>query len=65
MLSTPVKAYISFESAEAFERCQKHLFKYDTDSHKKNKLYQEMELFDEPAQLAAAPEPSNIIWENL
>lgn len=64
-LCQPVRAYITFERVEAYERCEKHLFKYQVLNGKKNPEYETLELFGEPVQMEAAPEPSNVVWENL
>ena len=57
-ITTPVRAFITFRTHEGFERCNKYIGK------SKNKLV--MYMFDKyPVHFKLAPEPSNIIWENL
>lgn len=48
-LKTPVRAFLSFERAEGYERVEKHLMKYQQLNGKLNPLYEELELFGEVA----------------
>jgi len=63
-LSIPVTAFITFASSEGYERCAKYLFKEDILG-KQNKNCKKLKLLGEEVVLSAAPEPSNIVWENL
>ena len=63
-LSIPVTAFITFTSSEGYERCEKYLFQRDP-SGKVNHNYRKLKLLGEDVVLTAAPEPSNIVWENL
>lgn len=56
-ITTPVRAFITFRTQEGFERCSKYMGK--------SKTKPVMKLFDYPVTFRAAPEPSNVIWENL
>ena len=63
-LATPIVAFVTFKSQEGYERCSKHLFE-NTRRKKKSNRANQFQLWGEKAQIKAAPEPSNIIWENL
>jgi hypothetical protein len=52
-----VRAFITFLSQEGYDRCSKYI--------SKSKTVPFMELYGEKVHFRAAPEPSNIIWENL
>lgn len=61
-LGTPVKAFITFCTQEGYERCEKHLF---TGLGEEAKAKYGIDIFGIPSKrIAAAPEPTNIIWEN-
>lgn len=62
VLQQPVVAFVTFQTQEGFERCEKHLFKESRHGDKKKKG---LSLLGCPADIKEAPEPSNIIWENL
>jgi len=64
-ISTPVTAFITFSSSEGMERCAKYLCKHGTFSGEGNALYKPLPLLGEEMRMNEAPEPSNIIWENL
>jgi hypothetical protein len=64
-MKQPVKAFITFTTHEAALRCQKYLMKVDPVSYKKNKNLKEMILLGNKADIRAASEPSDVIWENL
>ena len=56
-LGTPVRAFITFCTQEGYERCEKWLFGQDPRYR--------IEIFGHVAtSIHAAPEPTNIIWEN-
>jgi hypothetical protein len=56
-ITTPVRAFITFKTQEGFERCCKYIGK--------SKKTPVMKLLDQKVHFKEAPEPSNIIWENL
>ena len=64
-LSQPVTAFITFESTEGYERCVKYLCKHGTFSGESNASYKPLPLLGENMHMNEAPEPSNVIWENL
>ena len=64
-MKQPVKAFITFTTHDAALRCQKYLMKVDPVSLKKNKNFKELVLLGDKADIRAASEPSNVIWENL
>lgn len=57
-------AFITFTEQEAFERCERYLFKYDRNKAS-NDDYDPLVMFDSEMKIEEAPEPSNVIWENL
>jgi hypothetical protein len=59
----PIYAFIIFTNQEAFERCQNFLHQR-TDGKINNKRHPFKLLGDVPV-FQEAPEPTNIIWENL
>jgi hypothetical protein len=60
-VTRPVAAYISFEKQEGYERAQKLW-----PSPKKNMPMNNSNTFlKELINIQAAPEPSNILWENI
>lgn len=61
----PVTAFITFASSEGMERCAKYLCKHGAFSGEGNSLYKPLPLLGEEMRMNEAPEPSNIIWENL
>lgn len=64
-LKRPVHAFVTWNSQEGYERCMKHLRTkksfFGTPIFNKRKF----EILDIPLQIREAPEPSDIIWENL
>lgn len=64
-LIQPVCAFVTFTEQEAYERCENYLFKYKLTDGSYNTDYTELNFMDEATQIEAAPEPSNVIWENL
>lgn len=64
-MKQPVIAFITFTTQEAAERCYKYLLKADPVSKVKNQNLKEFMLLGDKADIRAASEPSNIIWENL
>jgi len=63
-LRTPVCAFITFNHQEAFERCEEHLFKRDMLGNN-NERYDPFVFLGEECKFIEAPEPSNVLWENL
>lgn len=63
-LKQPVCAFVTFTHQEAYERCEEYLFKHD-NTGARNHNYNALELFEEETKIEQAPEPSNVIWENL
>jgi len=63
-LSTPVSAFITFETQDGSERCSTYLMK-KTERGLKNRKYRRINLLGEEPTLLRSTEPSNIIWENL
>ena len=59
----PIYAFIIFTNQEAFERCQNNLFR--NIGGKRNKERKNFELLGDVPVFDEAPEPTNIIWENL
>ena len=65
-LKRPVKAFLTFQSQEGYERCMEHV------TTKRNFLGQieyndslyALTFLDEKLEVKAATEPSDIIWEN-
>ena len=60
-------AFITFKTQEAKERIAKWRIKKNEDgtNNKDCILDRKFEIFDEELRFEAAPEPSDIIWENL
>jgi hypothetical protein len=58
----PVTAFISFETQEGYERAVKA---WTLESHSGNVLNNHNSLLKDLIHLQRAPEPSNILWENL
>ena len=63
-ISRPVTAYLTWNTQEAAERCQRN-FNKRTSANLKNKQYTELKIFGVEAHLKYSKMPSNIIWENL
>ena len=63
-ITTPVCAFITFTTQEAYERCCKYLFKKDEVGHK-NEDYRKIKLFAQETTVEEATDPSNIVWEDL
>ena len=63
-MTTPIKAFITFDTIEGKDRCLKYLSK-KLSTGQKNDHFEPFKLLDEQVNLRNAPEPSNIIWENL
>ena len=63
-MTTPIKAFVTFSNQEGFERCSKNLCQL-TESGERNRKIKKWKLLGSTAKLNYAPEPSNIIWENL
>lgn len=63
-LTTPVTAFVTFTSQEGYERCSEFLAAR-LENGLPNPKMRSLEFLGEDAQIAAAPEPSNVIWENL
>jgi len=64
-LQQPVCAFVTFTQQEAYERCEGHYLKYLRTDGSVNTEYEPLMLLGEPTTVTAAPEPSNVIWENL
>lgn len=64
LLTTAVAAYVTFTTQEGLERCLVHLSD-ELPSGAVNHNRKEFRFLGEDAKIDAAPEPSNIIWENL
>lgn len=64
-LKWPVCAFVTFTEQEAYERCEEYYFKYNRTDGSYNTKYEKLEFLEEETQIEAAPEPSNVIWENL
>ena len=63
-ISTPVRAFVTFTSQEAEERCENFLFS-KTRSGDPNEDLRPLNILDIDVTVQEAAEPSNIIWENL
>lgn len=63
-LHTPVCAFITFTTQEAKERAMKYYSKYNEDGTS-NSDYDPIISKDQEMEVVDAPEPSNILWENL
>jgi len=63
-ITTPVTAFITWETQEGYERCNNYLFQRTTNGLK-NKQKQTFTVFGFEPRISDAPEPTNIIWENL
>lgn len=64
-LKQPVCAFVTFTEQEAYERCEEYFFKYLRTDKSYNTKYQPLQFLEEETLIEAAPEPSNIVWENL
>lgn len=64
-LKQPVCAFVTFTEQEAYERCENYFFKYNLTDGSYNHSYKPWNFLEEEGQMEAAPEPSNVIWENL
>jgi len=63
-VTTPIKAFIIFKTQEGYERTCRHLSSR-TPFGFQNKKRVEYKFLDQAVRVREAPEPSNIIWENL
>lgn len=63
-LQTPVCAFITFTTQEAKERAMKYYCKFNEDGTD-NGDYDPITSNEEVLEVLDAPEPSNILWENL
>ena len=63
-LTTPVTAFITFTTQEGYERCSEFL-SGRLHTGLPNPKKRSFEFLGEQAQIADAPEPTNVIWENL
>ena len=63
-ISVPIKAYITFSQQEAVERCAYYLYNVNPDG-KKNPNKVDFKLLGDQLVIEQAPEPTDIIWENL
>lgn len=59
----PIYAFIIFTNQEASERCKNYL--YRKIGGKRNKAKQLFKMLGDVPVFQDAPEPTNIIWENL
>ena len=64
-LKQPVYAFVTFTEQEAYERCEGTFFKELRGGGGPNKDYEPLMLLEEATVVAEAPEPSNVLWENL
>jgi len=64
-LSIPVCAFVTFATQEGYERCAKRVFTAAQKRRGNAGLADRLTILDEVAEVDAAPEPSNIIWQNL
>jgi hypothetical protein len=64
-MKQPVCAFVTFTTHEAAMRCQKYLMRRDPVTNKKNKEFRGCVIMGNKADIKAASEPSNVIWENL
>jgi hypothetical protein len=63
-VTTPVSAFVTFTTQEAQERCNKYLFA-ETELGYSNADQVDINILGQPAQINQAPEPTNVIWEDL
>jgi len=63
-ITTPVCAFITFTTQEAYERCNRYLFKID-EIGRKNPDYKKVEIMTQKLDILKAPDPTNIVWKDL
>ena len=64
-LIRPVAAFVIFETQECQERCFTYLMTSSNFYGKINYSEKALEILQEKLELEEAPEPSDIIWENM
>ena len=63
-ITTPVSAFVTFTTQEAFERCNKYLFEQCDLGYEHHEDHRTFTMLGEPATINEAPDPTNIIWED-
>lgn len=64
-VTMPVAAYVTFTTQEAKERCKKFFFKLNEDGTKNIDYTDGLIVDSHELEVLEAPEPSNVIWENI
>jgi hypothetical protein len=63
-ITRPVCAFVTFTTQEAYERCNKYLFEFN-EVGQKNEDHTKAIILGQPTAVIEAPEPTNIVWEDL
>jgi DNA-binding transcriptional regulator of glucitol operon len=64
-VTSPVAAYVTFTTQEAKERCKRYFFKLNDDGTKNLDYEDGLIIGSDELEVLEAPEPSNVIWENI